>query len=130
MQILIVSSKEDIPNISPDERLIHLAFRPSGEDIFSIIGLCPNAEVIQLPPSYIRGVSKAALRLAQMQNITFIEGTIWGHREDVNPHYEVPKVVLDKISLLKEEGLRPAEIAGIVDSKLSGGMIAYIAGRV
>jgi hypothetical protein len=50
MKIRIVSSKEEINSLEPSE-LIHLAFRPSNTDIFSLVKTCPNVKAIHIPAS-------------------------------------------------------------------------------
>ena len=41
MRIRVVSSREEIFTLNPNERLVHLAFRPSNKDIFGLIETCP-----------------------------------------------------------------------------------------
>ena len=53
MRIRVVSSREEIFTLNPNERVVHLAFRPSNKDIFSLVETCPKIEVIQLPKSYM-----------------------------------------------------------------------------
>ena len=54
MKIRVVSSREEISTLNPNERIIHLAFRPSNKDILTLVEACPKIEVIQLPTSYKR----------------------------------------------------------------------------
>ena len=53
MKIRVVSSREEIFTLNPNERVVHLAFRPSNKDIFALVETCPKIEVIQLPKSYM-----------------------------------------------------------------------------
>ena len=69
MKIRVVSSREEIFTLNPNERLVHLAFRPSNKDIFGLVETCPKIEVIQLPKSYMRTVSKSIEMFLQMQRI-------------------------------------------------------------
>ena len=39
MKIRVVSSKEEIDTLKLDEKIVHLAFRPSNKDIFKLIKL-------------------------------------------------------------------------------------------
>jgi len=41
MRIRVVSSKEEINSLGSSEKIIHLAFRPSNKDIFSLVQACP-----------------------------------------------------------------------------------------
>src|SRR3972149_11143760 len=59
MKIRIVSSREEINSLEPSEKLIHLAFRPSNTDIFSLVQICPNVKAIHIPTSYIRTISNS-----------------------------------------------------------------------
>ena len=87
MKIRVVSSKEEIFTLNPNERIVHLAFRPSNKDLFSLVETCPKIEVIQLPRSYGRTVSKSIEMFLKMQRIQLIEGDVWGHRKDINEYY-------------------------------------------
>ena len=128
MKIRIVSSREEIFTLNPNERVIHLTFRPSNKDIFALVETCPKIEVIQLPKSYRRTVSKSIEMFLEMQRIQLIEGDVWGHRKDINEYYSIPTSVIDKIRELKSEGTPAERIEEKVsrESKLNPGMVAYI----
>ena len=128
MRIRVVSSREEIFTLNPNERLVHLAFRPSNKDIFGLVETCPKIEVIQLPKSYMRTVSKSIEMFLQMQRIQIIEGDVWGHRKDINEYYSIPTSVIEKIKEMKIEGKSTEEIEKKVsrESKLNPGMVAYI----
>ena len=99
MKIRVVSSREEIFTLNSNERVVHLAFRPSNKDIFGLVETCPKIEVIQLPQSYKRTVSKSIEMFLEMQRIQLIEGDVWGHRKDLNEYYDVPSSVIEKIKL-------------------------------
>ena len=128
MRIRVVSSREEIFTLNPNERLVHLAFRPSNKDIFSLVETCPKIEVIQLPKSYMRTVSKSIEIFLQMQRVQLLEGDVWGHRKDINEYYAIPSSVIEKIKDMKIEGKATEEIEKKVsrESKLNSGMVAYI----
>jgi hypothetical protein len=48
MRIRVVSSREEIFTLNPDERVVHLAFRPSNKDILGLVETCPKIEVITI----------------------------------------------------------------------------------
>ena len=128
MRIRVVSSREEIFTLNPNERIVHLAFRPSNKDIFALVETCPKVEVIQLPKSYMATVSKSIEMFLEMQRIQLIEGDVWGHRKDINEYYSIPSSVIEKIRELKSEGT-PAERIEEKDareSKLNPEMVAYI----
>ncbi len=128
MRIRVVSSREEIFTLNPNERLVHLAFRPSNKDIFGLVETCPKIEVIQLPKSYMRTVSKSIEMFLQMQRVQLLEGDVWGHRKDINEYYAIPSSVIEKIKEMKIEGKDTEEIEKKVsrESKLNPGMVAYI----
>jgi hypothetical protein len=128
MRIRVVSSREEIFTLNPNERIVHLAFRPSNKDIFGLVETCPKIEVIQLPKSYMRTVSKSIEMFLQMQRVQLLEGDVWGHRKDINEYYSIPSSVIDKIKEMKNEGKSTEEIEKKVarESKLNPEMVAYI----
>ncbi|MFZ2497695.1 DUF1699 family protein [Methanosarcina sp.] len=128
MKIRVVSSREEIFALNPNERIVHLAFRPSSKDIFGLVETCPKIEVIQLPKSYMRTVSKSIQMFLEMQRMQLIEGDVWGHRKDINEYYDIPSSVIEKIKEMKIEGKSSEDIETKVsrESKLNPGMVAYI----
>ncbi|MBP1908808.1 Protein of unknown function [Methanolobus vulcani] len=128
MKIRVVSSREEIPHLNPGEKVIHLAFRPSNKDIFSLVQTCPKVEVIQIPSSYRRTVSKSIEMFMQMQGIKLIEGDVWGHRKDINEYYSIAPALLDKIKELKSEGMSDENIVSKLEreGKLNKEMLFYI----
>ena len=128
MKIRVVSSREEIFALNPNERIVHLAFRPSNKDIFGLVETCPKIEVIQLPKSYMRTVSKSIEMFLEMQRVQLLEGDVWGHRKDINEYYTIPSSVIEKIKEMKIEGKAIEEIEKKIsrESKINPGMVAYI----
>jgi hypothetical protein len=128
MRIRVVSSREEIFTLNPNERIVHLAFRPSNKDILGLVETCPKIEVIQVPKSYIATVSKSIEMFLQMQRIHLLEGDVWGHRKDINEYYAIPSSVIEKIKEMKTEGKSAEEIEKKIsrESKLNPGMVSYI----
>jgi len=128
MKIRVVSSREEIFTLNPNERIVHLAFRPSNKDIFGLVETCPKIEVIQLPKSYMGTVSKLIDMFLGMQRIQLLEGDVWGHRKDLNDYYSIPSSVIEKIRGMKNEGKSTEAIEEEVSrrGKLNPEMIAYI----
>ena len=104
MKIRVVSSRNEILSLNPNEKVVHLAFRPSNKDIFLLVETCPKLEVIQLPKSYKKTISRAIEMFLEMQKIQLLEGDVWGHRKDINEYYTVPPSVMTKIRNMKAEG--------------------------
>jgi hypothetical protein len=128
MRIRVVSSREEIFTLNPNERVIHLAFRPSNKDIFALVETCPKLEVIQLPKSYMVTVSKSIEMFLDMQRIQLIEGDVWGHRKDINEYYTIPSSVTEKIKEMKSEGKSIEDIEAKIsrENRLNPKMVAYI----
>jgi len=128
MKIRVVSSREEILALNPNEKVIHLAFRPSNKDVFVLAETCPKIEAIQLPKSYKRTVSKSIEMFLEMQKINLLEGDVWGHRKDINEYYNVSQSVLEKIQELKADRFTNEVIAEKLsrESKLNSDMILYI----
>ena len=128
MRIRVVSSREEIFTLNPNERIVHLAFRPSNIDILGLIETCPKIEVLQLPKSYMATVSKSIKMFLEMQRIQLLEGDVWGHRKDINEYYTIPSSILEKITEMKLEGISTEDIEAKIsrESKLNSEMVGYI----
>ncbi|MEL4305380.1 DUF1699 family protein [Methanococcoides sp. LMO-2] len=128
MKIRVVSKRDEIPNLDAGEKVIHLAFRPSNEDIFTLIKRCKDVEVIQIPTSYRRTVSKSIEMFLDMQGIRLVEGDVWGHRKDINEYYSISPAVIERIKEMKSEGIADDEVAERLsrESKLNKEMLLYI----
>ena len=128
MKIRVVSSREEIFTLNPNERFVHLTFRPSNKDIFGLVETCPKVEVIQLPKSYMATVSKSIQMFLEMQRIKLLEGDVWGHRKDINEYYSIPSSVIERIKEMKLEGKSAEDIETSVsrERKLDPGIVAYI----
>lgn len=131
MKIRVVSSRDEIFTLNPNERIVHLAFRPSNKDIFGLVETCPKVEVIQLPQSYKRTVSKSIEMFLEMQRIQLLEGDVWGHRKDLTEYYSVPSMIIDKIKEMRNEGKSAEEIKKEISrrTKTNPEMIGYIMAR-
>jgi len=128
MRLRVVSSKEEIPELNPNEQMIHLAFRPSNMDVMTLIQRCPRIRTVQTPPSYYRTMSKAARQFLEIQGVELLRGDVWGHRKDIDEYYEIDEGVIERISKLISEGRKIDEVVTLVkrETKLSEDMIKYI----
>jgi hypothetical protein len=131
MKIRVVSSRDEIFTLSPNERVVHLAFRPSNKDIFGLVETCPKVEVIQLPQSYKRTVSKSIEMFLEMQRVQLLEGDVWGHRKDITEYYSVPSTIIEKIKEMRNEGKSTEDIKKEISrkTKTNPEMIGYILTR-
>jgi hypothetical protein len=105
MKIRIVSSREEINSLGKGEKIVHLGFRPSNKDIFTLIQSCPDVKAIHIPSSYIRTISNSTKMFLEMQGVALLEGDIWGHRTDITEYSEIKPEVFDRIEEHKKEGL-------------------------
>lgn len=128
MKMRVVSSKEEIDSLGPKEQIIHLAFRPSNTDIFSLIMKCPQVKALHIPNSYIRTVSKSARMYLGMQGIALLEGDVWGHRKDINEYSQVSYDLLNRIAESKMKGLSEEEIQDqmLRETRLSPDFIRFL----
>jgi len=128
MKIRVVSSKNEIGTVGKKEEFIHLTFRPSNKDIFLLVQRCKNIKAIHIPTSYKKTISNSTLMFLEMQNITLMEGDVWGHRKDINEYYEIKSKVFERINELKDAGHSKDQIISQLckETQLSEDLIAFL----
>jgi hypothetical protein len=129
MRLRVVSARTEIPNLNPNEKMIHLAFRASNVDFLNLMQRCPRLRMIQVPPSYKKTMSNAIQVFLDMQGIELLEGDVWGHRKDLDEYFTVEDATLHEIRSLAASG---ADIGDLADqmqkkAKLGSDLIKYIA---
>lgn len=131
MKIRVVSSKEEIETLSPNEEIIHLAFRPANTDIFAIVQKCPQVKAFHIPTSYKKTISNSIKMFLKMQNIELLEGDLWGHRKDINEYSEVSPHVYDHIKQYRENGMAEEDIIEklIRETRLSPDFIEFLVNK-
>jgi hypothetical protein len=129
MKIRVISSRDEIPKLSPNERNVHLAFRPSNVDFLDLMRSCPRLRVVQVPPSYNKTLSKAIRLFLDMQGIDLLEGDVWGHRKDIDEYYVVEEDAIEQIGDLITSGESIDDAVAHVQmrTKLAPDLIKYIA---
>ncbi|HRW82988.1 MAG TPA: DUF1699 family protein [Methanothrix sp.] len=129
MRIRVVSSKDEISELNPNERIVHLAFRPSNVDFLDLMRSCPRLRAVQVPPSYHKTMSKAIKLFLEMQGIDLLEGDVWGHRKDIDEYYVVDEEAIEEIGNLIKEGESIEDAAATIQRKtrLAPDLIKYIA---
>ncbi|HOO54962.1 MAG TPA: DUF1699 family protein [Methanothrix sp.] len=129
MRIRVVSSKDEITELNPNERIVHLAFRPSNVDFLDLMRSCPRLRAVQVPPSYHKTMSKAIKLFLEMQGIDLLEGDVWGHRKDIDEYYVVDEEAIEEIGTMIKEGESIEEAAAAIQRKtrLAPDLIKYIA---
>jgi hypothetical protein len=129
MRLRVVSSKNEITSLNPNEKLVHLAFRASNVDFLNLMQKCPRLRMIQVPPSYRKTMSNAIQVFLEMQGIDLLEGDVWGHRKDLDEYFTVEDATLEEIRTLTSTGLDMDEMASQIQKKarLGPDLIKYIA---
>jgi len=129
MRIRVVSSKNEIPNLNPNERIVHLAFRASNVDFLSLMKICPRLRAVQVPPSYHKTMSKAIQLFLEMQGIELLEGDVWGHRKDIDEYFMINDETVEEIETMVSSGVGIDEAADQIMKKtrLAPDLIKYIA---
>ncbi len=128
MKIRVVSSRDEINTLDPEEKIVHLAFRPSNKDIFSLVIRCSKVKAIHIPSSYIKTVSSSAKMYLDMQGIELIEGDVWGHRKDINEYYEIPQEFFNRLEQHRKNKMPEKDIIEKLtrETRLSPDMIAFL----
>ena len=129
MRLRVVSSKNEITNLNPNEKLVHLAFRASNVDFLNLMQKCPRLRMIQVPPSYHKTMSSAIQVFMEMQGIDLLEGDVWGHRKDLDEYFVVDDTTMEEIKSLASNGANMDDVAGQIQKKarLAPDLIKYIA---
>jgi len=129
MRLRVVSSKSEISNLNPNEKIVHLAFRASNVDFLGLMQRCPRLRMIQVPPSYKKTLSSAIRVFLDMQGIELLEGDVWGHRKDLDEYFTVDDATMDEIRSLTASGTDIEDVASQIQKKarLGPDLIKYIA---
>jgi hypothetical protein len=129
MRLRVISSRSEISRLSPNEKLVHLAFRASNVDFLNLIQKCPRLRMIQVPPSYHKTMSNAIQVFMEMQGIDLLEGDVWGHRKDLDEYFVVDDTTMEEIRSLASNGANMDDVAGQIQKKarLAPDLIKYIA---
>jgi len=129
MRVRVVSSKNEIPNLNPNERIVHLAFRASNVDFLNLMKICPRLRAVQVPPSYYKTMSKAIQLFLEMQGIELLVGDVWGHRKDIDEYYMINDETVEEIEAMVTSGVGIDEAADQIMKKtrLAPDLIKYIA---
>jgi len=129
MKLRVISSREEIESIRPNEKMVHLAFRASNVDFLNLMQKTPRLQLVQIPPSYMKTMSKAIGVFLEMQGVKLLEGDVWGHRKDLDEYFTIPDEALSAIRSMNEKGVAPEEMAKEVQktAKLGTDLVKYIA---
>lgn len=128
MKIRIISSKEEIDILSPNEEIVHFAFRPSNTDILSLVMKCPQLKAVHIPNSYVKSISISAKTFLEMRDIQLLKGDVWGHRKDINEYSEISQNVYDRIKTYRQDGMKEEHIIEklLKETRLSPDLISFL----
>src|SRR5512136_1006363 len=129
MRLRVVSARNEIPNLNPNEKMIHLAFRASNVDFLNLMQRCPRLRLIQVPPSYKKTMSDAMKVFMDMQGVELLQGDVWGHRKDLDEYFTVEDATMNEIRSLAASGANMDDMAAQIQKKARIGpeLIEYIA---
>jgi hypothetical protein len=129
MRLRVISARNEIPNLNPNEKTVHMAFRASNVDFLNLMQRCPRLRMIQVPPSYRKTMSNAIQVFLEMQGVEMLEGDVWGHRKDLDEYYTVDDTTLEEISALAASGASVDDVADQIRKKarIGSDLIKYIA---
>jgi hypothetical protein len=129
MRIRVISSRKEINTLRPNEKAIHLAFRASNMDYMNLLQKVPRLQMIQVPPSYMKTISKAVGVFLEMQGVKLIEGDVWGHRRDLDEYFTIEDATIEEIHALADSGASMDDLAEKVQrkAKISPDLIKFIA---
>jgi hypothetical protein len=128
MRLRVISARNEIPNLNPNEKTVHMAFRASNVDFLNLMQRCPRLRMIQVPPSYRKTMSNAIKVFLEMQGVEMLEGDVWGHRKDLDEYYTVDDTTLEEIHVLAASGASVDDVADQIHKKarISLDLIKYI----
>ena len=129
MKIRIISSREEINSIRPNEKAVHMAFRASNLDFVNLIQKAPRLQMIQVPTSYLKTMSNAIEVFLDMQGIELLQGDVWGHRKDLDEYFTVEDTTVEEIRSLAAGGASMDDVTDKIQKKtrLNPDLIKFIA---
>ena len=129
MKIRIISSREEINSIRPNEKAVHMAFRASNVDFLNLIQKAPRLQMVQIPPSYMKSMSTAIEVFLDMQGVSLLEGDVWGHRKDLDEYFTIEDATIEEIQSLAASGASIDDVADKIQRKtrLNPDLIKYVA---
>jgi maleate cis-trans isomerase len=129
MKIRIISSREEINSIRPNEKAVHMAFRASNVDFLNLIQKAPRLQMVQVPTSYIKTMSNAIEVFLEMQGIELLQGDVWGHRKDLDEYFTIEDATIEEIQSLVASGASMDDVTDKIQKKtrLNPDLIKYVA---
>ena len=132
MKIRVVNSRDEIAELDPRERVVHLAFPLPAVVLFELMKRCPRLKAIEVPPSRYAMLSKPTRCLLEVQGVKVFAGLAWGHRTDIDEYITVDDaLILQRAGELRAEGLDSGEIVAKVaeEEGVSAGLVGFVVDR-
>ncbi len=128
MRLRVIRARNEIPDLSPNEKNVHLGFGASNVDFLNLMQRCPRLRMIQIPSPCRETISSAIQVFLEMQGIDLLEGDVWGHRNDLDEYFTVDDSTLEEIRAMTASGATIDVVANRVQKKvnLSSELIRYI----
>jgi hypothetical protein len=129
MRLRVLSARDEIPNLNPNEKFVHMAFRASNVDFLNLMQRSPRLRMIQVPPSYHKTMSNAINVFLDMHGIELLQGDVWGHRKDLDEYFTVEDTTVEEIRSLADNGSTLDDVADQIQKKTRIGpeLIKYVA---
>jgi len=100
MKIRVVSSKDEIAQLNPREKVVHLVAPPTFLTFLEMINRCPRLEAIEVHPARFERLSEPSSCLLEVQSVKIFPGIIQGHRTDMSEYLTVDEGPIPDASLL------------------------------
>lgn len=128
MKIRIISSRDEIENLNPDEEMVHLRFRPSNVDLICLTQRCPELRAVRMSLTHHKTLSNAIRAFVDMRGIELLAGNVRGYRKDQISYLTVDDATEKKILALAKKGIAAEEIAGQIREEfgLGSDLIRYV----
>jgi hypothetical protein len=129
VKLRVISSKNDIDTLNPNEKLIHLAYHASNADYLDLMKKCPRLRMIQVLPSYHNTMSDAIQMFMDLQGIDVLEGDVHGYRKDMDEYFAIDDITMKEIVGLADGGASMEDLTLQIQEKvmLDSDIIKYIA---
>ena len=103
MKIRIISSRDEIENLNPDEEMVHLRFRPSNVDLICLTQRCPELRAVRMSLTHHKTLSNAIRAFVDMRGIELLAGNVRGYRKDQIGYLTVDDTTEKKILALAKK---------------------------
>ena len=129
MRLRVISTKNEIQNLNPNEEFAHVAFRASNTEILNMMQRSPRLRMIQVAPSDHKTMTIAVQAFLDIQGVELLQGDVWDHRKDLDEYLSVEDATIEEIRSLADTGMNPDDVADQIQKKTRIGpeLIKYIA---